>query len=109
MNTPAPSLSAIPIGTVALLVVNVSVHGLLFVTSFSPNHLSISGDSVVRRGELHRLLTSAFVHGGLLHIVMNMSSLLSLGAHLEAQFGSISFLIMYILYVPLVSPAFTER
>lgn len=97
MSSTAPSLAAIPIGTLALLVVNVAVHGLLFVTSFSPGHLSIAGDAVLRRGELYRLLTSAFVHGGLLHIAMNMSSLLSLGAHLEAQFGSISLLIMYVL------------
>jgi membrane associated rhomboid family serine protease len=35
------------------------------------------------------------VHGSILHIFMNMSSLFSMGPMLESQFGSLSFFIMY--------------
>ena len=89
------SPASVPLATLALLGTNLAVHGLLFLTSFSPGHLAIAADFVLRRGEIYRLLSAAFVHGGLLHIFMNMSSLLSLGAHLETQFGSLSFLLMY--------------
>ncbi|MBI3818467.1 MAG: rhomboid family intramembrane serine protease [Planctomycetes bacterium] len=46
--------------------------------------------------EYWRLLTCAFLHGGLLHIVLNMLSLWSLGKFIESEFGSTRFSIIYV-------------
>ena len=44
-----------------------------------------------------RLLSSVFIHFGLLHIGLNMLSLVSLGRTLEPHFGSARFLVLYLL------------
>jgi membrane associated rhomboid family serine protease len=48
-------------------------------------------------GEYYRLVTSAFLHAGLLHLVLNMAALLTLGGPLEAALGRARFLALYLL------------
>lgn len=48
-------------------------------------------------GEWWRLLTAAFLHGGLLHIAFNMYVLFLIGPQLEALFGHVRYLIVYLL------------
>ncbi|MFJ3642222.1 rhomboid family intramembrane serine protease [Streptomyces sp. NPDC090108] len=54
-------------------------------------------------GEWERLLTGAFLHMppgdgiGVLHIVMNMASLLSIGKVVETQLGRVRYLALYLL------------
>ncbi len=43
-----------------------------------------------------RLLSAVFVHLGLLHVLMNMSALVSLGAGIERAFGSTRFVITFV-------------
>ena len=47
-------------------------------------------------------MSAAFVHGGIFHIAMNMSSLLQLGMTMEVQFGSLQFLYLSLWSVVLV-------
>ncbi len=49
------------------------------------------------RNEWWRLFTSMFVHGGYLHILVNMYVLLALGSDLEKYVGSYSFGVVYFL------------
>ena len=51
----------------------------------------------VADGEYYRLLTAAFLHGGLLHLAMNMFALASLGPVLESALGRSRFLALYLL------------
>jgi len=48
-------------------------------------------------GEPWRLLSYAFLHGGVLHLLLNMASLLSLGPTLERSLGSVRFLALYVV------------
>lgn len=48
-------------------------------------------------GEPWRLLTYAFVHGGLMHVLFNAASLLALGPPLERWLGSVRFAILYVV------------
>lgn len=43
-----------------------------------------------------RMLTSAFLHGGLLHLAMNMLTLWIFGRALEPLFGPVRFLLLYL-------------
>src|ERR1044071_4359585 len=51
----------------------------------------------VMNGEPWRLLTCMFVHIGIIHLAVNMLSLISLGRLLESFIGKWRFLILYIL------------
>jgi membrane associated rhomboid family serine protease len=46
-----------------------------------------------------RIFTAAFLHVGLLHLVMNMLALLIFGSELERYFGRLRFLALYLLSV----------
>jgi membrane associated rhomboid family serine protease len=65
----------------------------------------------VAAGEYYRLLTAAFLHGGILHIMFNMWVLFALGPTLEQLLGRARFLILYLLCAlggSVVSYAFNE-
>jgi len=51
----------------------------------------------VADGEFHRLLTAMFMHYGAIHLLMNMWALWILGRPLEAMFGPIRFLGIYLV------------
>lgn len=53
--------------------------------------------SDVLHGEIWRLFTSMFLHGGLTHIIMNMLALYFFGMILEPMIGSRKFLSVYII------------
>ena len=89
-------LSSIPIVTKCLLIFNVMVHAVIFLTSYPVYFLAINPILVIYRGEYYRLISSAFVHGGILHIAMNMSTLLAIGGSLENQYGS-----LYLIFLTL--------
>lgn len=51
---------------------------------------------ILKRNEWHRMITSGFLHGGLIHLFVNMYVLWNFGAELEAGFlGSMKFLVVY--------------
>ncbi len=60
---------------------------LLFGANFRP---------LVQAGEVWRLATSMFLHIGLVHLVVNMYSLLIIGRQLESFLGKWKFLIVYL-------------
>lgn len=51
---------------------------------------------LVRDGEWWRVITAAFLHGGILHIFFNMYFLYLFGPRLEQQVGSTSFSAIYV-------------
>lgn len=48
-------------------------------------------------GQLWRLFTSCFLHIGVIHLVLNMYALITIGPILESVTGSVRFLLFYIL------------
>ena len=53
--------------------------------------------AAVSDGQYYRLLTAAFLHGGLLHIFFNMYLLLLVGSQLEAALGRWRFTALYLV------------
>lgn len=51
---------------------------------------------VVKHGELHRLLTAAWVHGDTGHLLMNMLSLYFFAGYVERSLGTVPFLVLYV-------------
>jgi rhomboid protease GluP len=55
-----------------------------------------SGLRVMLRDEYWRLLASVFIHGGLIHLAINMWCLYSIGPLVERLFGNLSFGLLYL-------------
>ncbi len=51
----------------------------------------------VADGQWYRLLTAAFLHAGLFHLLTNMFALITVGPHLEAALGRLRFTALYVL------------
>lgn len=99
---PAPQAIVTPI----LIVLNVLVYVVTAAQARSPmdNRFSTLFDSWVlapaavgQQGEWWRLLTSGFLHFGLIHIAVNMFSLWMIGRDLEILLGKVRFLAVYFL------------
>ena len=71
------------------------------VISLDPNVLYKYGalvnlDNMNNGIELYRLVTSIFLHGGILHLACNMYSLYIIGPQLESFFGKVKYTIIFI-------------
>ena len=91
--------------TRALVIVNALVFVFLAAVSMSP--MQIPADLLIRvggnfapliqKGEEWRLFTALFLHGGLLHVGLNMFALHQAGQVVERLFGRWGFAVIYIV------------
>lgn len=92
-----------PIVTIVLIVINVLVFFAEAIAGGSQNAEvalrfgALYTPYVIGRGEWWRLFTSMFIHFGISHIANNMISLYMIGNTVEAYYGSVRFLILYLL------------
>ena len=97
----------VPPVTLGILVVSVGIYvlgvGGLDDWLFRNGQLT---PQLVRDGEWYRLLSSAFLHAGGLHIVFNMVALYFLGPAIEREVGSASFAGLYVASALLGSSAY---
>jgi membrane associated rhomboid family serine protease len=87
-----------PIVTYVFLAVNVAIFVLVPGTA-SPRvgEYSLWGPGIDVNGEWYRIVTSAFLHGSLLHLGFNMFALYRVGPVVEQALGWARFLALYIL------------
>lgn len=86
--------------TMALIGINVVVFAVGLVLGSSGELIRQYGMwpvGIALYGEWWRLLTAAFLHGGLLHIAFNMYVLYAIGPVLERALGSARYLVLYLL------------
>lgn len=57
--------------------------------------LGANNKYLLKSGQLWRLITSSFLHAGLIHFVLNMYSLFIIGREIESHFGKGKFLAVY--------------
>ncbi len=102
-----PSLTYVLIG------INVAIHLGSFLSGASATGGSVGGSLItegavsrpgVADGELWRLLTAGFLHGGLFHLMFNMFALYVLGGMLEPAIGRLRFGLVY--FVSLLAGSF---
>ena len=94
---PVVSMVLIGINVVAFVVTALQARSAM---DLSTSELYLRGGLIpveVASGEYWRLLTSAFLHGSLIHIATNMISLYILGIPLERILGRGRFLLIYLL------------
>jgi membrane associated rhomboid family serine protease len=79
----------------SLIALNVLVFVLTTANRTVQVRLALHGPSVAA-GEWYRLVTSGFVHYGLIHIGFNMAVLYRFGQVLEPALGRVRFLLLYV-------------
>ncbi len=96
-----------PIITYCLIAINIILYLLISLVGenffeFDPNVLYKYG-ALVNQGQMTsyvdylRIVSSIFLHGGLLHLVFNMYSLYIIGPQLESFFGKVKYIIIYMI------------
>jgi membrane associated rhomboid family serine protease len=68
-----------------------------YVYDLSGEHIKVLEPGGMADGQYYRLITSMFLHYGVIHLALNMWVLWSLGRPLEAMFGRVRFLALYLL------------
>ncbi len=92
-----------PYVTYALLFINVLLFIFMYLFGDGSEDIptlvkfgALAKDLVIM-GQYHRLITSAFLHIGVIHLVFNMYALYVLGKDIESYFGSIKYSIIYFI------------
>ncbi len=94
-----------PIVTMALMAVNFAVFlfdlagGATIMGAGTSDlwfDLGLNAHFVDATGEWYRVLTSGFIHGGIIHIGFNMYLLWAIGQSLEKRFGRLTFGLVYL-------------
>lgn len=94
-----------PILTYSLIAINVAVFLLTAVLSgnFINSDINVlvflgaKVNSLILAGEYYRLITSMFLHGGIVHLGFNMYALYVLGPMIEQIYGKVRFVIIYFI------------
>lgn len=90
------AFNSVPLVTCAIILLNCFIHLFNFLFTVNISDYTIQARIVLENSEYYRIVTSAFIHGGIFHIGMNMMSLYQLGGHIERTFGSMQFLFVTI-------------
>ena len=96
-----------PIITYILIAINVIMYLLITLLghdafNFNPNVLYkygalVNKGNMIQVADYLRLVSSIFLHGGLIHLLFNMYSLYIIGPQLESFFGKIKYTIIYLV------------
>lgn len=93
-GTWAPQRTGTPVVSYTLIAVNVAVFVLQIASRGLQTKLALWSPAVAT-GDYYRLITSAFMHYGILHILFNMYALYILGPPLEEHLGRWRFAVLY--------------
>jgi rhomboid protease GluP len=91
-----------PYATYAILIATSLIYllqlgGQYLLSADVVTSLGVKVDSLIRAGEIWRLITPVFLHASILHIAFNMYALFIFGRGIEARYGHTRFLLLYFL------------
>ncbi|SEG77421.1 Membrane associated serine protease, rhomboid family [Nonomuraea solani] len=87
-----------PFVTYTLLVINVLIFGAQYLTGDRiTSELFMWPAGVALGDQYYRLITAAFVHGGIFHILFNCWALYAVGPYLEQAFGHVRYVALYLV------------
>ena len=116
MSVPEPAersrfavlISGVPLVTFTVLLICMGVYVADNMFDFSANTsaYSISAFYVIWEWQWYRIVSCAFTHLGILHIIMNGFATYQLGSNLEPMFGTLQYLFIMIVFILMVGVGF---
>lgn len=87
-----------PVITYSLIALNIILYVLPILFNVHLVEIYNFGlySSMVANGQIYRLLTCAFVHGNILHLLFNCYALFVIGSQLEGFVGKLKYLLIYL-------------
>jgi rhomboid protease GluP len=90
--------------TYSLIIINIIIFIITMIISQSIYNINIytlimmgaKFNQLIDQGQVWRLITATFLHGGLLHLVLNMYALKIIGSEVEYVYGKIKYIIIYV-------------
>ena len=101
-----------PFITYSLIVINIILFVLMYILGSGSEDVNTLIDfganyvTLTKSGEYIRLITSAFLHIGVMHLIFNMYSLTVVGTQIEYFYGKIKYIIIY-LFSAIMGSLFT--
>ena len=91
-------INAYPVVSI-LIAINLVIYiiGLIPGVGDDIFYFGVSVNGLILEGEWWRIITSMFLHGGFMHVLLNMFSLFLFGPELEKIAGKTRFLAIYLL------------
>ena len=94
-----------PIVTYSLIIINIIIFLLMELIGNGSQDINtlvnfgaVSGP-LIRNGDYYRLITSGFLHIGIIHLLCNMYSLYLIGPTIEHFFGKLKYIIIYLFSI----------
>lgn len=94
----------VPYVTYTLIGINILIFILMYIFGSGSEDLAtlvnfgaLNKLYVVNAHEYYRLITSAFLHIGILHLVLNMYALYILGKEIENYYGKLKYIFIYLI------------
>lgn len=85
----------IAINIILYIITAIMSKNILDINAYVLLYMGGNYGALVSKGQVWRLLTCAFLHGGLIHILCNMYALYAIGPQVEILFGRVKYIIIY--------------
>lgn len=89
------TMSIIGINIILYIITAIMSKNILDINAYVLLYMGGNYGALVSHGQVWRLLTCAFLHGGLIHILCNMYALYALGPQVEILFGRVKYILIY--------------
>lgn len=92
-----------PILTYFLIIINVIIFALMYIYGNGSENLDTlvkfgaNYTPLVKSGEYYRMITSAFLHIGVMHLIFNMYALYVAGSQIEYIYGRVKYIFIYLI------------
>jgi len=86
--------------TVSLIIINVLIYAYMILFGQYENminNFAVYGPYIVRYGQYYRLITGAFLHGDILHLLFNCYALYVVGSQIESFMGKAKYMAIYFI------------
>ncbi len=85
---------------IAILIIIMFIIEIIFHAMYDDKAIIMLGakwNEGIRNGEYWRFITCVFLHGNLFHLLLNTGAMFIFGKEIESTFGSIRFLLIFLL------------
>lgn len=89
------TMSIIGINIILYIITAIMSKNIFNINAYVLLYMGGNYGALVSHGQVWRLLTCAFLHGGIVHILCNMYALYAIGPQVEILYGRVKYIVIY--------------